>query len=379
MATDPHQPLYDDVRILGALLGDTLRRQEGDALFEAVEQVRTLSKDVRGGRASFGKLRETLRALSDDDALQVARAFSHFLGLANIAEQHHRTRRRRDYQRVQDAPPQRASFADSIAQMREAGIPLDDIVGHLVNQRVELVLTAHPTEVVRRTLRLKQRRIAELLAMGDRPDLTVPEREEQMRMLAEEIAAIWLTDEINRERPTPLDEVRSSMAIFEQTLWDAVPRHLRALDSAIRDAGGNGLPIDAAPIRFGSWLGGDRDGNPNVTPDITRRASLLTRWMAADLYAREITRLRSELSMNSANDELRSRVGDVPEPYRALLREVIGRLHRTRRCTEEMLNGTSVDVQDESIYTDPEQLAEPLHLCFRSLVDTGAGIIARGR
>src|SRR5690606_34330805 len=254
-----------------------------------------------------------------------------------------------------------------------------DITEHLIHQRIELVLTAHPTEVVRRTLRLKQRRIAELLALGDRPDLTVPERDDLVRQLEEEITAIWLTDEISRERPTPLDEVRSTMAIFEQTLWDAVPRHLRALDSAIRDAGGNGLPIDAAPIRFGSWLGGDRDGNPNVTADTTWRASLLSRWMAADLYAREITELRTELSMHTASDELRARVRDVSEPYRVLLREVLDRLAQTRRHVENLLSDKGADTEGELAYSDPDQLAEPLGLCYRSLSDTGAGIIARGR
>ncbi len=379
MTSDVHQPLNDDVRILGALLGDALKRHEGEALYQTVERVRLVSKEVRGGRERFATLRDTLQRLSTNEALEVARAFAHFLGLANVAEQHHRTRRRRDYQRVEDAPPQRASFADTIARMREAGLPLDTISDHLVNQRIELVLTAHPTEVVRRTLRLKQRRIAELLALGDRADLTVPERAEQRRHLEEEIAAIWLTDEIHHDKPTPLDEVRSSVAIFEQTLWDSVPRHLRALDSALLEAGGSGLPIDAAPIRFGSWMGGDRDGNPNVTPDVTWRASLLTRWMAVDLYAQEITRLRTELSMRVGSDELIARVGDVAEPYRVLLRQVIDRLELTRDHIEALLDGSAEGDGDSAIFTHHDQLAEPLWLCHRSLVETGAGIIARGR
>ncbi len=379
MLRDPHQPLQDDVRVLGALLGDTLRRQGGDALFEAVERVRTVSKEVRSGLARFETLRQTLHELSTDDALAVARAFAHFLSLANIAEQHHRTRRRRDYQRDPDASPQRASFADSLARLRSAGIPVATLVEHVVSQRIELVLTAHPTEVVRRTMRQKQRRIAELLALGDRPDLTEPERAERIRHLEEEISASWLTDEVHRERPSPLDEVRSSMVAFEQTLWDAIPRHLRALDAALHAATGQGLPAGIAPIRFGSWVGGDRDGNPNVTPDVTVRASLLTRWMAADLYTREVAELRAELSMRTANAELRARVGNAAEPYRALLRQVVERLERTRLHLEEQLAGAAARAPREEIYTDPEELAEPLRLCFRSLEETGAGIISRGR
>jgi len=379
MTTDPHQPLQDDVRVLGALLGDTLRRQGGDALFEAVERVRTVSKEVRNGQARFEALRQTLHDLSTEDAMAVARAFAHFLGLANIAEQHHRTRRRRDYQRNPDTPPQRASFEDSLSRLRAAGIPLATLAERVTTQRIELVLTAHPTEVVRRTLRQKQRHIAELLALGDRPDLTEPERAERIRHLAEEIAAIWLTDEINREQPSPLDEVRSGMVAFEQTLWDAVPQHLRALDAALQSATGQRLPDGIAPIRFGSWMGGDRDGNPNVTPEVTIRACLLARWMAADLYAREVAELRAELSMRTASQELLGRVGNAAEPYRVLLRQVGERLERTRSHVEELLDSPAPLTPSEEIYTDPEELAEPLRLCFRSLEETGAGIIAHGR
>ncbi len=379
MPSDPHQPLQDDVRVLGALLGDTLRRQEGDDLFDAVERIRALSKQVRGGEARFDTLRRALEALSTDQAMTVARAFAHFLGLANIAEQHHRIRRRRDYQRDPEAPPQRASFADSLARLRAAGIPPATLVERVVNQRIELVLTAHPTEVVRRTLRQKQRSIADLLALGDRPDLTGPEREELTRRLEEEIAAIWLTDEVQHEQPSPLDEVRASMVAFEQTLWDAIPRHLRALDAALHAATGQRLPEGIAPIRFGSWMGGDRDGNPNVTPDITFRAVLLARWMAADLYHREVAELRAELSMSTASPELMSRVGNAAEPYRALLRGVADRLERTRLHIEGLLDRPAPLQPSDQIYTDPEELAEPLRLCFRSLEETGAGILARGR
>lgn len=379
MTPDPHQPLQDDVRVLGALLGDTLRRQGGDGLFEAVERVRTMSKEVRTGQAQFEALRQTLHDLSTDDAMAVARAFAHFLGLANIAEQHHRTRRRRDYQRDPATPPQRASFADSLTRLRASGVPLDTLVEQVAGQRIELVLTAHPTEVVRRTLRLKQRRIAELLARGDRPDLTAPERAERIRLLEEEIAAIWLTDEIHREKPSPLDEVRSGMVAFEQTLWNTIPRHLRALDAALHDATGQRLPAGIAPIRFGSWMGGDRDGNPNVTPDVTIHACLMARWMAADLYAREVAELRAELSMRSASAELQARVGNAAEPYRALLRQVGERLARTRLHVEELLTNHAPLVASDEIYTDPAELVEPLELCFRSLEETGAAIIAQGR
>lgn len=379
MTLDPHQPLQDDVRLLGTLLGDTLRAQDGAALFEAVERVRGVAKQGRSGAAPFAALHEALHELSTGEAMEVARAFAHFLGLANIAEQHHRTRRRRDYQRDPATPPQRASFEDTLSRLRASGVSATNLAERAATMAIELVLTAHPTEVVRRTLRQKQRRIADLLALGDRPDLTAPERAERLRKLEEEVASIWLTDEIHRKQPTPLDEVRSGLVAFEQTLWDAVPRHLRALDSALRRHTGTPLPSGATPIRFGSWMGGDRDGNPNVTPEVTIRACLLARWMAADLYIAEVARLRSELSMRRASSELMARVGSATEPYRTLLREVEERLVRTRRQVAALLANPGPLRPGPEIFTDPEELAEPLWLCHRSLVETGAGIIAQGR
>jgi phosphoenolpyruvate carboxylase len=379
MATDPHQPLHDDVRLLGTLLGDTLRDLEGPALFEAVERVRAAAKQARAGEAPFDELTAILHALSVADATTVARAFAHFLGLANIAEQHHRIRRRRDYQRLPDAAPQRGSAAETLGQLLSSGADRAELVRRVAELEIELVLTAHPTEVVRRTLRQKQRRIAELLALGDRPDLTQPEEADRRRRLREEIAATWLTDEVRRERPTPLDEVTWGLVAFEQTLWEAVPCFLRSLDAALHEACGQGLPVDSAPVRFGSWMGGDRDGNPNVTPEITVRACQMARWMAADLYHREVEALRTELSLRTASPELQARVGSTPEPYRTLLREVVDRLARTRDYLERLLRDPATPVPEGGIYDDPAALAEPLEVCARSLEETGASVLARGR
>ena len=138
--------------------------------------------------------------------------------------------------------------------------------------RVEIVLTAHPTAITRRSLAAKQVRIAQALERQDRADLTVDERHDVQDDLRREILAMWGTEDVRLRRPTPMEEVRSGLFIFEQTLWDALPRYLRALDRALRDATGRGLPLDAAPIVFGSWIGGDRDGNPAITPAITREA-----------------------------------------------------------------------------------------------------------
>jgi phosphoenolpyruvate carboxylase len=387
MATaDPHQPLRDDVRLLGELLGETLRNREGQALFDTVERVRALSKTARAsGDRDFDVLAELLAAMPVAAAVPVARAFSQFLTLANIAEQHHRERRRRDYQRNPDAGPQPGSCEEAFGRLLRDGIDADALYEAVSTVCIELVLTAHPTEITRRTLVHKHGRIAELLARTDRPDLTRFEREEVKDSLRREIAAAWETEEIRPRRPTALDEVIGGLLIFEQTVWDAVPRYLRTVDAALHRTTGRVLPLDVAPIRFGSWLGGDRDGNPHVTAEVTRLACVVSRWMAADLYLKEIEALRLELSMTDATPELRDRAGASREPYRAVLRHVRQRLLATRAALAEQLAKTggadahAVAPPGALPYAAVDEFREPLQLCHRSLENTGQGIIARGR
>jgi phosphoenolpyruvate carboxylase len=389
-ASDPQKALRDDVRLLGEILGATLRRQEGDALFARVERVRALAKERRAGdrresAADVDALAAELAGMPVDDAVPVARAFAHFLNLANVAEQHHRVRRRRAYQRDARARPQPGSIEEALPRLLSAVSP-DRLYDAAVSLGIELVVTAHPTEIMRRTLQQKYRRIAELLAERDRSDLTPLERETVLESLAREITAAWETDEVRRERPSPLDEVRSALTVFEETLWDVVPAYLRSFDRTLRRVTGRSLPLDACPIRFGSWIGGDRDGNPNVTPDVTRRACLMARWTAVSLYTREIDLLRNELSMNDASAELVARVGAVHEPYRALLRDVHRRLDATRLWIEQQLTlrpdqpvWTAADPIPPGVYLRVDALADPLRLCHRSLVETGNAIIASGR
>lgn len=385
---DPHERLRDDVRLLGGLLGETLRQREGAALFHIVERVRALSKSGRAGSdRDLDAVAELLRALPVESAVPIARAFSHFLTLANIAEQHHRVRRRRDYLRDPNAPPQRGSCDETFERLLALGVAPDTLHAATTSLRVELVLTAHPTAITRRTLIQKHLRIAAALASQDRVDLTAPERAELVAALRREVLAAWETDEIRSRRPTPVDEAIAGLLIFEQTLWDAVPRFLRSLSGALARATGRGLPLEAAPLRFGSWMGGDRDGNPTVTPEVTRLACAVARWMAADLYEREIAALRSELSVTAATPELRARANGAREPYRAVLREVRDRLRATREAlgTElskaELLKGDSEKPPSSRVrpYLSAAEFVEPLQLCYRSLVETGQTLLAEGR
>ena len=188
MTADHQQPLRDDIRLLGTLLGETLRAQEGSRLFDAVERVRALAK------TDFATLDRTLQELELGEALTVARAFAHFLSLANIAEQHHRVRRRREYERTSGAA-QDGSFQDSFARLLAAGVTPDALYEQVRHLQIELVLTAHPTEVVRRTMRQKERHIAALLERRDRPDLTPAEQAEVLDALRREVTAAWRTSE----------------------------------------------------------------------------------------------------------------------------------------------------------------------------------------
>ena len=365
--------------MLGELLGRTLRERRGPAFFDTVESAPRSSRNPTIGTRPLAALTQVLGSLDVDAAIPLARAFTHFLNLANVAEQHHRVRRRRAYQRDPESEPQRGSCEETFARLVAGGVTPDQLHDAVCRLRIELVLTSHPTEVSRRTMIQKYNRIAALLATNDRPDLTVPERDDVIGALHREIQSAWDTDEVRHQRPTALDEVRSGLIVFEQSLWHAMPHFLRDLNRALRAATGRGLPLDATPVSFGSWIGGDRDGNPSVTPDVTRRACLLSRWLAADLYLSEVQTLRDELSLCDASAELRARTGDAREPYRALLRDVRGRLRATRSWIEEALRSEQVVAAPAAAFLGAEALAEPLRLCHASLLEQGNGRVADGR
>jgi phosphoenolpyruvate carboxylase len=383
MAADTHAALRRDVRHLGAMLGDVLRHAGGEALYRRVERVRRLSKAARGAGAGLRRRLEAQFAdLSGAEALQLARAFAQFLTLANVAEQHHRVRRARQYRRQEKRGPQPGGVRDTLRRLREQGLPAGRIAETVARLRLEFVFTAHPTEIARRSLLQKFNRISDLLALRDRTDLTPGEGAEAEAGLRREITAIWCTDEIRRGRPTPQQEARGGLLVFEQTLWDVVPRFLRALDDSMRQELDVGLPAQAVPLRFGSWMGGDRDGNPNVTAPVTREVCRIARWMAASLYLREVDALYSDLSVEACSEELRARVGEGRAPYRLLLRQVRERLQATLDWLDAQLGGHQLQpgaAPETPLYELTEELREPLALCDRSLRAAGLELVADGR
>ncbi|WP_276487214.1 phosphoenolpyruvate carboxylase [Ectopseudomonas mendocina] len=366
--------LREEVHLLGQLLGHTISNQLGDEFLDKIERIRKAAKaGRRGSDAGAEQLTSTLGVLGDDELLPVARAFNQFLNLANIAEQQHRVRRRR----ADEPEPFELRVLDELLErLLGAGQDGDELARQLARVDIELVLTAHPTEVARRTLIQKYDAIAAQLTALDHGDLSPAERERIVERLQRLIAEAWHTEEIRRSRPSPVDEAKWGFAVIEHSLWQAVPQFLRRVDKSLQAATGLRLPLEAAPIRFASWMGGDRDGNPNVTARVTREVLLLARWMAADLYLRDIDHLAAELSMQQASADLRAQVGNTAEPYRAVLKQLRERLRETRSWAQQAL--TADIAPGAAVLQDNRDLLAPLQLCYQSLHQCGMGVIADG-
>lgn len=375
---DPHAPLRDDIRLLGNLLGDTLKQQVGQVLFDTVEQIRALSKQIRDGNLQAKQqLDQLLSGLNDDELLHVARAFSQFLNFSNIAEQYHRVRRRRDWQRRENVRPQPGSLQEIMPRLIQQGTSPEALWQAVLKLDIELVLTAHPTEISRRTLIQKYDDISDCLEILDQHQLTPIEKQQIQAKLKRDIIAAWQTDEIRSHKPTPIDEAKWGFTAIEQTLWKAIPQFIRELDSVVFEQTGKRLPLTHAPIRFASWMGGDRDGNPNVTHQVTQEVLLLARWQAADLLYKDIDALRWDLSMENCSAALREVVGEHSrEPYRDILRTVRDRLAMTQAWTHARIRGEQVD--DTGVYHHRDEVLEPLLLCYESLTDCNMQDIANG-
>ncbi|SDS58016.1 phosphoenolpyruvate carboxylase [Pseudomonas oryzae] len=366
--------LREDVHLLGELLGDTFRAERGAEFLAKIERIRKGAKAARrGSEEGARQLAETLDALAEDELLPVARAFNQFLNLANIAEQYHRIRRRRPHEAL---PFEERVLGDLLVRLQAAGHAPAELARQIAALDIELVLTAHPTEVTRRTLIQKYDEITACLAARDHADLSAREKAASRRELCRLLAEVWHTDEIRRRRPTPQDEARWGFAVVEHSLWRALPDFLRGVDELLAGCCGTRLPLDAAPLRFASWMGGDRDGNPNVTAEITAQVLLQARQLAAELHLRDVEALITELSMHRASPSLRERVGEAPEPYRALLRQLRTRLVATRDwAVAAQRDGRAADAL---VLHDNAELIEPLLLCHDSLTSCGMGSIADG-
>ncbi len=363
--------LRHTVKRLGQMLGDTIADAHGPDELAAIEEVRAWGKAAREGDESARKaMADRFAAMSDDELLVMARAFAQFLNLANIAEQRHTVSPAGLAEQEHPNP-----MADLSERVSKAGISQADRQAAVDRLNIELVLTAHPTEVTRRTLIHKYGELAQQLdVLDDAPTSHRVQRSEQR--MRELISQAWHTEEIRSVRPTPVDEARWGLAVIENSLWDAVPIFLRELETELADQGLQ-LPLEARPLTFSSWMGGDRDGNPNVTATVTERTLLLARWKACELFAADLHRLGSELSMSACTEELRVMAGDGKEPYRELLKSVRNRLSQVQSAIDQRLYGdTTISVSDCLIGDDA--LLTPLLACYRSLNECGLSVIANG-
>lgn len=316
----------------------------------------------------------------------ISKSFANFLALTNSAEDHHRIRRLKAALNATKSPyglwPKEDSCAGSIHRMvHQENISKDAIYDALTKQHIEIVLTAHPTEVNRRTMLRKHKRVRDILEQLDRPDLSQYERKNLGQMMRAEVCSIWESDSLRRSKPTPVDEARFGIAVVENCLWEAVPNFLRKLDDVVIHELGKPLPLTFAPIKISSWMGGDRDGNPNVTPEITYEVTMLSRWMAATMLKHDISELRASLSMQYCSEELEAHVTNVREPYREILKKIEHRLQSTIDWTgQAVLTHSKPCAVSPSVdcILSKNDILEPLLMIHESLDTTGLHAVANG-
>ena len=369
---EKYAALKSNVSMLGRLLGNTIQDAHGDVILEKVETIRKLSKSARAGnQADRDSLVEEIKNLPNEQLTPVARAFNQFLNLTNMAEQYH-TISRHCEEHVCEPDVLQSLFS----KLNQNDISKLDAAQAVRDLNIELVLTAHPTEITRRTMINKLVKINECLSKLELSDLSNKERVRTERRLEQLIAQGWHSDVIRQQRPTPLDEAKWGFAVVENSLWEAVPDFLREMDGRLKGFLGEGLPIDARPVHFSSWMGGDRDGNPFVTHSITKEVLRLSRWKAADLYLGDINELITELSMTKCNDTVRELAGDEHEAYRAILKSLRTLLTDTLEVLDAKLH--DAEVPKKTTLQNIDQLWTPLYACYQSLHECGMGVIADG-
>ncbi|MEM0909816.1 MAG: phosphoenolpyruvate carboxylase [Pseudomonadota bacterium] len=356
MEQDLIAQLKDTIKYLGSTLGETIEAELGSEWLQRIETIRHDGRESSKGNADSTKaLAEAIAGLDNESLLTVGRAFAQFLNLANIAEQEFNTVAMQDN-----------SLSNSLTTIQPSGG--EDVETAIKRLNIDLVLTAHPTEVTRRTNIHKHSQLASQLLKLHSSEISASEQRQVKSRIGDLIAQAWHTEEIRSVRPTPVDEARWGYSVIENSLWAAVPDFVRELDDYLFTHFKYHLPIDAKPVQFSSWMGGDRDGNPFVTASVTQEVLLRARRRAAKLFLQDFNQLFTELSVNKCNDALREKVGDAKEPYRDLLKPIINKLEVTRDGRKD----TSKWIQNN------DELLKPLTLCYESLCDTGMKVIADG-
>ena len=378
----PTKLLRENVRYLGNILGKVLKDQEGENFFELVEKVRILSKANKtnlNNKLSYRKIIQAIKNLSPKNTFKITRAFTHFMNLINLAESIDASRSLNEYENNKKKINKTNLFIEEIFEdfFNNKKISDNKIYNHAKNLSIGIVLTAHPTEVKRRTLIQKYHKITEILEERDLLKDYPSKLKVLDKKLYDEFTIIWNTDDLKRAKPTPFDEARWGLAIIEDSLWDTIPKVYRRLNSIFVQNMDKGLPKNFNPIEFGSWMGGDRDGNPNVTAKVTKEVILLSRWEAAKLYEKSLTKIIRSYSMEKCSKKISKQTGKSYEPYRVFLRPLRDKMRKTHRMIERhLVNKKPLD--QKQLLSSKEEILKPLRIVRQSLEENNNKNLASG-
>ena len=367
----PTKLLREDIRLLGTFLGRVIRDQEGLTFYKIVERLRLLSKNTlldKNKSKVFLKVSKEVKKLKPKDIFRVTRSFSHILNLMNLAESLDASRKLNEYENPYFKNKNQNIFIEDIIKnlFKNRNISNNKIYKQATKLDIGIVLTAHPTEVKRRTLIQKYANLIELMEQRHLYKKYPSKILEIDRKIYTEITVIWKTDELKRSKPSPLDEAKWGLAVIEDSLWDTIPKVYKRLNDIFRKNLGKDLPRGYNPIQFGSWMGGDRDGNPNVTADVTKKVILFSRWQAAKLYEKELTKLIQDLSMKECSPKIKKIAGNSFEPYRVYLRPIRDKIRLTYQLIEKHLNNNK-SLNEKKLLTDKNEILKPLREVRESL------------
>ena len=367
----PTKLLREDIRLLGTFLGRVIKDQEGSVFFNIVEKLRLLSKDTlldKNKSKVFAKISKEVKKLKPKKTFKITRAFSHILNLMNLAESIDASRKLNEYNNPYFKSKSQNLFIEDIVKglFKNRNISDKKIYEQATKLDIGIVLTAHPTEVKRRTLIQKYANLINIMEQRHLYKKYPSKILELDRKLYSEIAIIWKTDELKRKKPSPLDEAKWGLAVIEDSLWDTIPKVYKRLNDIFRNNLNKDLPRNFNPIQFGSWMGGDRDGNPNVTAEVTKKVILFSRWQAAKLYEKELTQLIQDLSMEECSPPIKRVAGKSFEPYRVYLRPLRDKIRNTHELIEEHLNNDQ-PLDEKKLLHDKYEIINPLREVRKSL------------
>ena len=386
------QPLREDIRLLGRILGDTVRSQEGEAVFDIVERIRQTSirfhrEEDQGARK---ELEAILNSLSPPQTARVVRAYSFFSHLANIAEDQHHIRRTRAHALAGSAPRD-GTMAHALDEATRAGITTQQLKEFFDGALVSPVLTAHPTEVQRKSILTVQMAVAKLLAERDHGPMTPEEEETNLESLQRAVLTLWQTAILRATKLAVTDEVSNGLTFYDYTFLREMPRFYAQLEDHLRRMDPSWATTELPSfLRMGSWIGGDRDGNPFVTAPVLRQAMRMQSTRALQFYLDELHTLGSELSLSTrvidVSEPLRQLAERSPdpsphrkmEPYRRAISGIYARVAATLR-TLDGLEAPRHAVGEAPPYLTPAEFRADLDIIDRSLTVNGSAALAKGR